>query len=255
MILPLGKKMLYASTKATFKKEFGAGQIKEDYYANHREEVTLAGYKKFLAVEAAPGPLSQAEEEQKAIKEAEARTEVSVDSKHNTLSGLAFPLQPEATVAIREYSQGTKDYVQLAIDLTKETVEVVESGGCPLDQLPGKVPNDVGRYHLFRFKHTHEGDSLESNVFIYSMPGYSVPIKERMMYSSCKNAVVEMIGGLGVHLEKSLEVDTGSELTEEYLQGEIHPVKSLNKPKFAKPKGPSKAGAKRITKTPVSPSS
>ena len=29
-----------------------------------------------------------------------------------------------------------------------------------------------------------------------------------------------MIGGLGVHLEKSLEVDTGSELTEEYLQVE-----------------------------------
>merc|ERR1719209_800573 len=222
--------MLYA----TFKKQFGAGQIKEDYYANHREEVTLAGYKKFLAVEAAPGPLSQAEEEQKAIKEAEART--------------------EASDAIREYSQGSKDYVQLAIDLAKETVEVVESGSCPLDQLPGKVPEDVGRYHLFRFKHTHEGDSLESNVFIYSMPGYSVPIKERMMYSSCKNAVVEMIGGLGVNLEKSLEVDTGSELTEDYLQGEIHPVKSLNKPKFAKPKGPSKAGAKRITKTPVSPS-
>ena len=36
--------------------------------------------------------------------------------------------------------------------------------------------------------------------------------------SSCKNAVVEMIGGLGVNLEKSLEVDSGSELTEEYLQ-------------------------------------
>ena len=35
---------------------------------------------------------------------------------------------------------------------------------------------------------------------------------------SCKNAVVEMIGGLGINLEKSLEVDTGSELTEDYLQ-------------------------------------
>ena len=133
-------------------------------------------------IQAAPGPLSQAEEEQKAIKEAEARTEVnlvitypscvfyqvSVDSKHNTLSGLAFPLQPEATDAIREYSQGTKDYVQLAIgeesccnptnclksnflwnflssDLTKETVQVIDSGTCSLDQLPGKVPDDVGR--------------------------------------------------------------------------------------------------------------
>ena len=75
-----------------------------------------------------------------------------------------------------------------------------------------------------------------------------------------------MIGGLGVSVEKSLEVDSGSELTEEYLQvtstniicgahthlqGEIHPVKSLNKPKFAKPKGPSRAGGKRITKIPV----
>ena len=57
MILPLGfnpenfrnllrylfrQKMLYASTKATFKKQFGAGQIKEDYYANHREEVSFS---------------------------------------------------------------------------------------------------------------------------------------------------------------------------------------------------------------------
>ena len=101
------QKMLYASTKATFKKQFGAGQIKEDYYANHREEVwnqivgteassgccslmlkpwrvetelwcilmsaltlikalclvlyfqvTLAGYKKFLAVEVISGFLT-----------------------------------------------------------------------------------------------------------------------------------------------------------------------------------------------------
>ena len=172
--------MLYASTKATFKKQFGAGQIKEDYYANHREEVRCSTLQNLVAhsfssrslclvtrsfslwrwdffvpfwtkqnvisethshhlvseqfspcnFQAAPGPLSQAEEEQKAIKEAEARTEVtlkslslykklffqvSVDTKHNTLSGLAFPLQPEATDAIREYSQGSKDYVQLAI--------------------------------------------------------------------------------------------------------------------------------------------
>ena len=45
--------MLYASTKATFKKEFGAGQIKDEYYANLMEEITLAGYKRHLAVEAA----------------------------------------------------------------------------------------------------------------------------------------------------------------------------------------------------------
>ena len=104
-------------------------------------------------------------------------------------------------------------------------------------------------------------------VFIYSMPGYSVPIKERMMYSSCRNAVVDVIEKtLNIPLEKKVEVSSGSELTEEYLQvhlsflitilthyptqGELHPVVSLNRPKFSKPPGPSR-GNKRITKTPA----
>jgi twinfilin-like protein len=122
---------------------------------------------------------------------------------------------------------------------------------CSVDQLPGKVPNEEARYHLFRFKHSHEGDYLESVVFIYSMPGYTVSIKERMMYSSCKNAVVEAVTGLGIQIEKSLEVDGGHELSETYLKEELHPVKILSKPKFEKPPGPSR-GARRITKAPES---
>ena len=56
-------------------------------------------------------------------------------------------------------------------------------------------------------------------VFIYSMPGYSVPIKERMMYSSCRNAVVQVIEtSLNIALEKKLEISSGSELTEQFLQ-------------------------------------
>ena len=113
------QKMLYASTKATFKKQFGASQIKDEYYANSREEITLAGYKKHLAVEAAPGPLTKQEEEMKEIKETESRVEISVDSKHNTLSALSFPFMTEATSALEKYSNKLSDYVQLGIgDLT-----------------------------------------------------------------------------------------------------------------------------------------
>ena len=51
------------------------------------------------------------------------------------------------------------------------------------------------------------------------MPGYSVPIKERMMYSSCRNAVVQVIEtSLNIALEKKLEISSGSELTEQFLQ-------------------------------------
>merc|ERR550519_2730770 len=148
--------MLYASTKATFKKQFGAGQIKDEYYANSREEISL-------------------------------------DSKHNTLSTLSFPFMAEATSALEKFSNKLCDYVQLGIDLESECVTLIDSKSITTSELADAVPEDRARYHVFRFKHSHESDYLESNVFIYSMPGYSVPIKERMMYSSCRNAVVQVI--------------------------------------------------------------
>ncbi|KAG8278081.1 hypothetical protein J6590_028907 [Homalodisca vitripennis] len=45
-----------------------------------------------------------------------------------------------------------------------------------------------------------------------------------------------------------LEIDSGSELTEEFLQDELHPKRNLHRPKFEKPKGPPNRGAKRLTK-------
>ena len=51
------------------------------------------------------------------------------------------------------------------------------------------------------------------------MPGYSVSIKERMLYSSCKNAVVDVIEKVyNIEIAKKVEVDTGAELTEDFLQ-------------------------------------
>lgn len=45
-----------------------------------------------------------------------------------------------------------------------------------------------------------------------------------------------------------IEISNGAELTEEFLQDEIHPKKILHRPKFAKPKPPPGRGAKRMTK-------
>ena len=114
-------------------------------------------------------------------------------------------------------------------------------GECDITSLAGKIPDDCARYHLFRFKHNYEGDSFSSNgerlsyenifsvwigsyfhssysVFIYSMPGYSVSIKERMLYSSCKNSVVDAMEKVySIIIDKKIEVDSGAELTEEFL--------------------------------------
>lgn len=41
------------------------------------------------------------------------KTEISVESKHQTLQGLAFPLQPEAQRALQQLKQKTVNYIQM----------------------------------------------------------------------------------------------------------------------------------------------
>lgn len=74
--------MLYASTKATFKKEFGQNQIKEEVYANMREDVSLAGYLRHERAGAAPAPLSREEEEMLEIKQTEVGGSYNITQTH-----------------------------------------------------------------------------------------------------------------------------------------------------------------------------
>ena len=49
-----------------------------------------------------------------------------------------------------------------SVDTDREEVVLVTYGGCTTEQLADKVPEESARYHLFRFKHTHQGDYRES---------------------------------------------------------------------------------------------
>lgn len=48
------------------------------------------------------------------------------------------------------------------LDVAKETIELVHSNPTETRDLPRSVPKDTPRYHLFLYKHSHEGDYLES---------------------------------------------------------------------------------------------
>ncbi|GLH07940.1 hypothetical protein R5R35_013055 [Gryllus longicercus] len=243
------QKMLYASTKATLKQEFGSGQIKEELYGTIPEEVSLRGFHRYKSAAVEPAPLTHAEEELALLKRTEVSVGMSIDSRQQTLSGVAFPISSQVLEAIRALQSNKVNYVQLKIDLKEEEILLDNVDNIHVNKLVEKVPSDNARYHLFNFKHTHEGDYMESVVFIYSMPGYSCSIKERMLYSSCKGPLLDTIENkLGVAIVKKLEIDSGSELTEDYLQDELHPKKKLHTVKFDKPKGPPNRGAKRITK-------
>ncbi|XP_052779679.1 twinfilin-1-like [Mya arenaria] len=247
---PVKEKMIYAATRSTMKTEFGTGIIQEEMFGTTEADVSLAGYKKHLEHQSSQAPLTAAEEELEYIKHNETRTDIHIDTKHQTMKGLAFPISDEAAHKIVDFHQDKISYVQLKLDLSGESIELSDSGNVSTAQLPGKIPTDGARYHLFTFKHTHEGDFLNSKVFIYSMPGYKCPIKERMLYSSCKGPFVSQLEQqLQLPLEKKLEIDDAEELTEEFLYDELHPKKNIATMKFEKPKGPQKRGPRKLLKT------
>uniref|UniRef100_A0A667WDX3 Twinfilin-1 n=1 Tax=Myripristis murdjan TaxID=586833 RepID=A0A667WDX3_9TELE len=232
-------KMLYAATRATLKKEFGGGHIKDEIFGTVKDDLSLSGYKKYLTSQAAPLPLTAAEEELRQIKLSEVQTDISVDTKQQTLAGVAFPLHGDAVNALERFRDKKLNYVQLEIDFEKEVIRLCNSEATEVKDLPMRIPKDAARYHFFLYKHSHEGDYLESTVFIYSMPGYKCSIRERMLYSSCKNPLVDMVESkLQIEIEKKLEIDNGDELTSDFLYEEVHPKQHAHKQAFAKPKGP-----------------
>ncbi|XP_022526993.2 twinfilin-1b [Astyanax mexicanus] len=249
---PVRQKMLYAATRATLKKEFGGGHIKEEIFGTAKDDVSLNGYKRYLTSQAAPLPLTAAEEELRQIKLSEVQTDIHIDTKQQTLQGVAFPMQRDAIQALEQFREKRVNYVQLEIDFPNESIKLSSTAPTELKDLPKRIPKDAARYHFFLYKHTHEGDYLESTVFIYSMPGYKCSIRERMLYSSCKNPLIDTVEkNLRIEVAKKLEIDNGDELTSDYMYEEVHPKQHAHKQAFAKPKGPTgKRGGRRITRPP-----
>ncbi|OXB76713.1 UNVERIFIED_CONTAM: hypothetical protein H355_000261 [Colinus virginianus] len=205
------QKMLYAATRATLKKEFGGGHIKDEVFGTVEDDVSLNGYKKYLISQSAPAPLTAAEEELRQIK------------------------------------------INEQIDMKNETIILANTLHTELKDLPKRIPKDAARYHFFLYKHTHEGDYLESVVFIYSMPGYTCSIRERMLYSSCKSPLLEIVERqLWMPIIRKIEIDNGDELTADFLYEEVHPKQHAHKQSFAKPKGPAgKRGIRRLIRGPA----
>ncbi|XP_073681835.1 twinfilin-2b isoform X2 [Garra rufa] len=246
---PVRLKMVYAATRATLKKEFGGSHLNDELFGTVQEDVCFQGYLRHMSSSSSPAPLTTAEQQLHQIKITEVRkTEISVESKNPTLQGLAFPLQEEAKHALQQLKLKRVNYIQLRLDTERETIELVHTSPTETKELPSRIPTDTPRYHFFLYKHAHQGQALEAVVFIYSMPGNSCSIKERMLYSSCKNRLLDEVErDYHIEIAKKMEIDSGECLTEDFLYEEVYPKQHALKQAFTKPKGPTgKRGNKRL---------
>jgi len=224
-------KMLYASTLSTIKTAFGGGHISRELVVSAPEELTLAGFKEQKRMDEIDGPLTENELIKREIKQLET---ASVITKHETVPGLSFPLTSGAAGALRNFSSGEFDYVQLCIDTDKEEISVSlsERLNGSAHALQSKISTASPNYHLFNFSYKHNGKSLKKQCFIYSIPtGAEIPIKEKMLYASCKASFVAALSNFGLKSDEflSIEIDGPSEVSEEALISQLHPDLSPTK--------------------------
>lgn len=260
---PVREKMLVASTKATLKKEFGSSYITADYFASTVEELSLPSYKNFLETkqrelngERDVNLLTTQEQDLMTIKKEEAVSSQNAKPT-KTLPGVEFPLTDEAMSALNDLKEGLISYLQLSIDGKGEVIQLEKREShkeFDLKDLPNKVPSQSPRYHLFLFPHTNAGLYHKSTVFIYSVAGSNCSVKERMLYSSCKNALMNLLHNkVGIIVDKKIESDDPKELTEEFLIDQLHPKdirNELNRNKFERPAPPAgKRGLRRLIKS------
>lgn len=244
---PVREKMLYAGTRSTVKSTFGGGHIKDELFATNQPDASYKGYLKHLEHVAAPPPLTDAEHELNLVKQNESGVAISINTRHSNLPGVTFPISEGALSKIGALRDKEITFVQLSVDTEAEMIELLFAGDTTSDDLASKIPEDRPCYNFFLFKHTHEGDYIESVVFIYSMPGYKCSVKDRMLYSTC---IAPLLAGLEEELKldvvKKIEIEDANEINEEFLLDQLHPKKTLHRPKFAKPKGPPGRGARRM---------
>eukprot|EP00128_Syssomonas_multiformis_P001770 Colp12_sorted_trinity150504_noHs@9260 len=245
---PVRAKMVYASTRAELRSQFGDYRIKDEVFGTVAKDVSMTGYIAHMKAEGAAAPLTMAEIEKLEIRLKETGVDISTSSKRSHMGGVSFPLTHDALAKLKDLKAGSVSFVQLAINIEKEEIYLVQADNTDADGLSAKVSNDSPRYNFIVYRHEYEGEQLDSIVFVYSCPGYKCAVKERMLYASGKGPVLSVAEeDVGLTIAKKIEVSDPSELSANMLYNEIHPPKVEVNARITRPQKPGKGG-RQLTK-------
>lgn len=100
-----------------------------------------------------PAPLTEEERLLKEVREFEAEASRGTSSrKSHVSSGIVFPLSPEAQFALKSLHTATAhNLVQLAIDTTKETIELEGCEAIEAQDLSKTISDFAPRFSFFVF--------------------------------------------------------------------------------------------------------
>jgi twinfilin-like protein len=241
-------KMVLAATKATFKSDFGQSFIQGEYQISSTHEFNLDTFERKLHKGGVRDNETTAMTSFEQDRSAASRERIALPlamQATQTLRGVQFPVDQDATALIKRFGKGEIDFVQLSVDTLNEAIKL-EGNEERLDasSLNSKVTKQKPRYTLFRLREVED----KPVFFIYSIPpSAGCTIKELMLFSSCKAPfLTEVEHNCGVKIDKKIEVDSRDKLDAESLISYWRPAAIEEKKPFARPPRPG-SGPRRIT--------
>jgi len=241
-------KMLYASTLSNLKQQLGSNYFTDDVHGTVPDDFSAKGYKQHTISKRTEAPLTEREQ----IKKAELESgEIYTGGASTYVHGVSFPVEASTTDALKAFLSGSVNYVQVAIDCQNERIIADHSGIVDFQGLIAEIPKHEPRFHFYAYQHEHEGSTVTSHVFIFSCPDgskgtKSAPIRMRMLYSSSKANVTNILSTDGGKIAAKLEINSPEDLVEEDLYTQLHPVVEKKEANFSKPSKPGKGTRKLI---------
>jgi len=238
------ERMLYASSRDTVKRQLGASYFRDDIHGTTPEEFTYEAYLEFEKKKTSfDTPMTTTELQTRAEK----TSEIAQGTTKEYVHSVSFPISAEALDKLRALNAGSLNFVQLKVDPNKETIELGDAKKTDISGVQKSIPDNEPRFTLFKYNHSHEGENFDSVVFVYSCTNNS-PVKLKMLYSTVKAVANSSCEGVGLKIDKRLEVSEGSEFTEALLIETLHPPTDNKKQGFSKPSRPGKGNARMVKK-------
>nr|CCA20873.1 twinfilinlike protein putative [Albugo laibachii Nc14] len=229
------ERMLYSSARDSLKRQLGFSHFVAELHATETSEITAEAItlakERQLAMDA---PLS---EKERVLKE-DALLARDTNVKSSAMNAIPFEMTENLREKLQLFQNEKFDWLTMKINVEgpTETVDVVKSlkdveALEVADILDAKAPSFVA----YRLTTSDENQML---LFLYVCPE-DVPVRQKMIYSTCKSTLLATARTMGIHFAKMIEINDIHRAVED-IQAEMDPLRDFN-PKereFSRPTAP-----------------
>uniref|UniRef100_K3WLI0 ADF-H domain-containing protein n=1 Tax=Globisporangium ultimum (strain ATCC 200006 / CBS 805.95 / DAOM BR144) TaxID=431595 RepID=K3WLI0_GLOUD len=228
-------KMLYSSSRESLKKQLGMNYFVGEFHATETSDVTFESFQNAKKKHAADAPLSETE---RLLKET-ALLERDTNVKSTAMGVIPFEITQNVREKLALFKDGKFDWIAMKLNTDDESVEVVKSlETVDLIDVQGVIDHKAPSFVAYRYRGSLVA-AQSTLIFLYVCPEES-PVRQKMVYSTCKATVLAATSGLGIEFDKTIEINTPSHATDD-IRADLAPPKTEDEVKareFSRPVAP-----------------